>query len=530
MTTEIWKQIINFSKYEISNLGNIRNFETKLILQPSIKGGYYIVSIKNDENNKRQMVSLHRLVAIQYIENTENKKTVNHIDHNKLNNNITNLEWATQTEQNNHKRKCKSSPTRFQPIWRIDKNTNKKIEHYISISHASKWAFDNKLSKRENKSNISSVASGNRELAFGFKWVYDSTNTNDLIDEMWKDIPINIVNGKKGYQISNKGRVKRINSKRISEGFKSDGGYLRIGISDRIYSLHRLVAEVFIPNPDNKEQVNHIDGDKLNANAINLEWCTNKENSQHAHDTGLHPNTVRIVQYDLQANKINEFKSCQDASTQLGICRTDINKCCLGKTKTAGGFIFKRFDFNNENIELVEKRIIQYDLQGNQIKVFNSQGHASKELDIFDSQISACCLGKAKTAGGFIFKNFDSNIQNIKPIENNIIQCDLQGNKINEFKSCQDASTQLKIGRTDINKCCLKKAKTAGGFIFKYSIEEYNSDRIIIQYDLQGNKMNEFKSCKDASRQLMVGTTGINKCCNGNQKTAGGFIFKFKNK
>jgi hypothetical protein len=105
--------------------------------------------------------------------------------------------------------------------------------------------------------------------------------------------------------------------------------------------VHRLVALAFIPNPENKEQINHIDGNKQNSSANNLEWCSNTENQIHKVNSGLSNCTKKIIQYDLQMNKIKEFNSQMESSKELNICDTSISKCCLNKQKTAGGFIFK---------------------------------------------------------------------------------------------------------------------------------------------------------------------------------------------
>ena len=66
-----------------------------------------------------------------------------------------------------------------------------------------------------------------------------------------------------------------------------------------------------------------------------------RKNSQHAHDNGLNSNTKPIIQYDIDMNKINEFKSQKEASNILNISYSSISNCCRGKQKNAGGFIFK---------------------------------------------------------------------------------------------------------------------------------------------------------------------------------------------
>lgn len=98
------------------------------------------------------------------------------------------------------------------------------------------------------------------------------------------------------YQISNFGRVKSIKRKWVLEDIilttiVSKSGYCVVNMMNlgklKVGKIHRLVAQAFIPNPENKPEVNHKDGNKLNNHVSNLEWCTGKENMQHAYRTGL---------------------------------------------------------------------------------------------------------------------------------------------------------------------------------------------------------------------------------------------------
>jgi hypothetical protein len=108
--------------------------------------------------------------------------------------------------------------------------------------------------------------------------------------------------------------------------------------------IHRLVAQTFLPNPDNKPHINHIDGDKANNTLSNLEWNTRSENELHAHRTSLKSAKhlfKPVVQMDLMGNKIKEHASITEAVRSNSLpayAKSNIAQACRGKLKTASGF------------------------------------------------------------------------------------------------------------------------------------------------------------------------------------------------
>lgn len=120
--------------------------------------------------------------------------------------------------------------------------------------------------------------------------------------EIWKDIP----NYEGIYQVSNFGNVRNKDKKL---NFFDNKGYLVVDLSKnnirKHYRVHRLVADVFIENPYNKKEVNHIDGNKHNNNVYNLEFVTSRENKIHAVNNGLNSQAIKIIAY----KNGNEIKS-----------------------------------------------------------------------------------------------------------------------------------------------------------------------------------------------------------------------------
>lgn len=161
------------------------------------------------------------------------------------------------------------------------------------------------------------------------------------MQEIWKDIP-----GYEGlYQVSNFGKVR--NSHKLILKYWKSWGYNYISLcknnKSKKYRTHRLIAKAFIPNPKKYPYVNHIDGNKSNNNVTNLEWCTSQQNTIHAYKTGL-MKTKKINQYDLNGNFIKTWNSIISASKELNINVKAIQSCCMQRTKTSGGYIWRYAD------------------------------------------------------------------------------------------------------------------------------------------------------------------------------------------
>lgn len=169
--------------------------------------------------------------------------------------------------------------------------------------------------------------------------------------EVWKTIE-----GYEGlYEVSSLGRVRSLNYNRKSEtkllSIANHNGYLRICLSKNNEKtnlfIHRLVAKTFIPNPENKRQVNHIDGDKTNNNVNNLEWTTPSENIKHAINMGLLPKLLpykrkyKVIQYDLNGNIIKIWDSAKEVKKALNISNSQISKCAKGRLKTVHNYIWR---------------------------------------------------------------------------------------------------------------------------------------------------------------------------------------------
>lgn len=153
--------------------------------------------------------------------------------------------------------------------------------------------------------------------------------------EEWKKIIIK--NEETGWEVSNLGRFKR-QDESITTGFDR-GRYNGIEINGKTYSAHRIVAEVFIPNPKNLPQVDHINTNKRDNRVENLRWCTGSENMNNPLTKDImtkekHPNAKRIK--CIESGII--FNYIREAATYYNISYKHISSAAKGKRKSAGGF------------------------------------------------------------------------------------------------------------------------------------------------------------------------------------------------
>jgi hypothetical protein len=158
---------------------------------------------------------------------------------------------------------------------------------------------------------------------------------------MWKPI-----DGYSNYVINQKGEVMNVHTNRILKQYETDRGYLTVNLSEngkyKTLRVHRLVAELFRFNPDNKPEVNHIDGNKQNNHHSNLEWVTRRENRQHAWDMGLDKNVpVSVMQFTKDGAYIRSYESMTQAAKAVNGKQTSISDVCKGKQKAHKGFIWR---------------------------------------------------------------------------------------------------------------------------------------------------------------------------------------------
>jgi hypothetical protein len=244
-----------------------------------------------------------------------------------------------ESEEVPQKKPRKENHLNGRPIVKMDAERN-VVETFTSARTAAIWMFQQDHGKEPDDYELERASENLREnihrntsvMRNGFLWEFKPAPVEILPDEDWKAIDAE-------YSVSSLGRLKT--PKGIKDEFNSDNGYAIVYVGDHaLKRVHRLVAEAFHPNPEGKADVNHINGNKLDNRATNLEWTTHQENMAHATATDL-KKKMPVAQVDAQGNEIARFASTGDAAKKLGLTKTCVFNVCSGRSKQTGGLYFK---------------------------------------------------------------------------------------------------------------------------------------------------------------------------------------------
>lgn len=176
------------------------------------------------------------------------------------------------------------------------------------------------------------------------------------IEEKWTPVR----NYEDLYEVSNTGKVRSIDREIIDKRgstrcFKGrelkkiilPNGYFVVGLSkngfNKLHYVHRLVAEMFIPNPNNYPCINHKDEVKINNNVDNLEFCTYKYNNDYSNNVERMNRSTRkrVIQLTKDYKVVFIYESEMEASRKTGIQQSSISRCCFGHAKTAGKYLWR---------------------------------------------------------------------------------------------------------------------------------------------------------------------------------------------
>lgn len=326
------------------------------------------------------------------------------------------------------------------------------------------------------------------------------------MEELWKD-----VKGYEGlYQVSSLGRVKAmakqsvdtlgrkyIREERIlSPRESAQTGYPQLNLSKngevKTFPVHRLVAEAFLPNPNNLPCINHKDESRNNNRVENLEWCTYRYNNIYGTASWRRKNSLiryadenstPVIQYTLDGEIVRVYKSVVDAERTLGMQKgSGIGQCCNRKLHTAYGFIWR---FEGDSFECIEdkpkrhqKYVIKRDSEGNEVARYKSVSEAARENGFDRHSISR----NGGVINGFTYEVEKKENEYI-PVGHKgprpdmigrgakkVYQYTKDGEFIREFESVKAAAIAMgdAARAADISNCANGKIPSAHGYDWRF--------------------------------------------------------------
>lgn len=307
------------------------------------------------------------------------------------------------------------------------------------------------LCKCKDSSGVATLRKGQTDSLslLSFVGITHNVGSMNKEQEIWKPV----VGFEGCVEVSNLGRIRTMERLvTYSDGrvfsYKSrilkprlNKGYLYINIArggkGNMFKVHRIVAQAFIPNPENKPCVDHINTIRTDNRVENLRWVTHSENMRN----------------ELTRRKASEMM------------RSWLTDKMLQRKKEIGKSI---------------RKVYQFDLNGSLIAEFSSLSDAARAVGVDLSSISQCCNHKRgyNHAGGYLWSYSGSTAPYVNPMlshYHSIAMYDLQGNLIRKFKNVIEASEMMGVKKKGIQKCCRGDAKTYLGYIWRYADEDNNN-------------------------------------------------------
>ena len=412
------------SNYEVSNLGNMRNkSKPSYIFQiKPCKSGYIETRLLRDDGETKWM-SVHIVVANTFVDNPDNKPSVNHKDKVRTNNKASNLEFCTISEQNMKINKVNAK-----------KRVGIKVDQYdLEDNFIKTWDTKNDIRLAYKTSEYYVRISLEQGAIFQKEFKLKYTPDVIIPGEIWKGIGDDYPN----ILVSNKGGRVKTDSGQITTGSAAGDGYLSIQLrnySTGLYfnfNIHRLICFAFKPlkNYSKLEDydhltVNHLDLIRSNNNLENLEWVTHKQNIDHSLDarnrTIDNLRSKIIVKIDPKTLEIlEEFTSISVAARAINNKNKRIAVYCNGLTKRKlyKGFYwqykenYRKFIDNKEYIDIPitrkshnARKVLQIDIKTkDNIQEFPSIKKASEQTGVDRISIGMCCREQRRIAGGYFW-------------------------------------------------------------------------------------------------------------------------------
>lgn len=336
--SEIWKSLssLGYSKYMISSHGRLYHIKNSERFLGTVGQERYVRPSLMGDNNKTRSIFMHVLVATMFIPKPSDDPnlTVDHIDKDRSNNKVTNLRWATKSEQKlNRDPKYKN------------KGIGKRIDQ-LDMNGKLIKIWDSKQSAADSVGiTVSAIyyACKKNRARSGFYW---RDHVEEILPgEIWK---LTAFEDLENVEISNYGRIKAKNGG-ITYGAQCERGYktfmMKIIGSDKkrhVY-VHRAVLSAFLGNKDGMF-VNHINADKTDNRLGNLEYTTHTENLQHASKMGAFYGKglcKKVDQYTLDGTYIKTYVSMMEAKSITKIDNWGISRTCRKGGGIYGGYIWK---------------------------------------------------------------------------------------------------------------------------------------------------------------------------------------------